>query len=557
MQSVLAPRQTCGIYRPYISVLFLFGVVALVSQWSFYHLSDDICLCVLTVVLVCCMLGAYICFIRKTKSYTRGICLFFMSCCISILSVGIAFAHTKNIETGISTLEKGKDKTFVIQTMAISQKDSFYYKTRVNVYINTKCLGAVVYTKQALEQNKTYRICAYIKPFRQGVYKKTMLSQGICGELYAYHVQTSADVTSRSFVVRQHQKLRQFLLKQCAPQTSQARSLIASTVLNQRDASKTLGVEALFNICGLTHLIAISGSHLLLIVDVLVLFFQRRKYRFVVQVGFLLVTTAMYIILCDTPVSALRAWCMLFVCYIGKVLGRGRTQTATLGCIACMVACIYPQASNDMGYLFSFFSASVLVLFGEYVFYIFFNKEQPTKTKVQKGIAKIKKIFSASILVSLTLNCFTIPVFHQFSLIAPLANILIVPLFSCFCVLAFICVFLSWIPVVGLVCMHIASLAAWCVIACVRMLAHIPYASVLADMPWYSVYILLFAACVVLGVWKLPQNRKRIQHMIFTTMAVSICVFLCTYVFLATRLSCLMWVKPMPFLYEANKRSFL
>jgi competence protein ComEC len=171
---------------------------------------------------------------------------------------------------------------------------------------------------------------------------------------------------------------------------------------------------------GTTHLVAVSGYNVSIIIIVLFGYvrsaFSRRAAiasTVVVLIGFVLLTGA--------TASVLRAGLMGLIFLIGKMLGRRAALVNSLFVAAFLMLLYNPFTIWDVGFQLSFAATFGLVMFDEPVTFLLRNIVNPYGKE-------ILNIFAAT----LAAQVFTLPIilsaFGRVSLIAPLTNLLVLPL---------------------------------------------------------------------------------------------------------------------------------
>ncbi|MDO9399302.1 MAG: ComEC/Rec2 family competence protein [bacterium] len=171
---------------------------------------------------------------------------------------------------------------------------------------------------------------------------------------------------------------------------------------------------------GLTHIMAVSGFNVSILAVVALVFLLGigldRRQAFYLSIIILFV----YIILVGAPASAMRAGLMGFLVLLALHLGRLNKITNALVFTATILLLINPKLfRDDIGFQLSFLAIAGLV----YVYPILDDIWQKFKLPRLKGI-------SNAFLITLSAQIFTWPIiaynFSQVSLIAPLANLLVV-----------------------------------------------------------------------------------------------------------------------------------
>lgn len=194
---------------------------------------------------------------------------------------------------------------------------------------------------------------------------------------------------------------------------------------------------------GLSHAIAISGSHFALISVFLFAFFMsiglwKKQVYFLVMISILL-----YIVLISFPASAVRAGIMIGVVCISRIVERQTQDWRLLVLAAFLMALQNPLVINhDLGFQLSFLAVLGLLyltpIVGNWV-----------KSLIGDKIAWIRNIISATLAAQIAVAPFLLVATHGLSFSGLIANILIVPVMPICLGLGFIYPFFSIIPFAG------------------------------------------------------------------------------------------------------------
>jgi competence protein ComEC len=282
-----------------------------------------------------------------------------------------------------------------------------------------------------------------------------------------------------------------------------AGSTLKATILGLRSALSKDEEQALIT-TGTVHLVAISGFKLSLLaagLEAIGLWLLRRTtgrapITFAVTVV-VLTTMAGYTLMTGASPSAVRAAMMAGAALLAALVGRPREQLAALALAVFAIVLIRPFELQDGGFQLSCLSVLGIALLGEPL-----NPRrwiEPVPGTTQPVVAAAGRAAA----VSLAATAFDLPVlagsFHIVSLVAPLANLLGMPLLGPIMILGGLgALFGSLVPVLG-------ALLLWPAWACVSLLegivrlsASLPYAALpigeLAPALVAMYYALLLAA---------------------------------------------------------------
>lgn len=231
-----------------------------------------------------------------------------------------------------------------------------------------------------------------------------------------------------------------------------------------------------FNLTGLTHIIAISGYNISLIIVLISGLFKNvsRNYKIPIIIGIIVVFT----LFVGASAAVVRASIMGIIAVIALWFGRQSQVINALLMSAFVMVMINPYTLlYDAGFQLSFLATLGLILTGNHLERLF--RFLPDQFGLREAFAMT---FSAQI--------FALPVimlsFRRLSLISPVANVLVVPFIPFAMLFGFISVVLSyfWFDL-GFILMLPAWLCLKYIIKVTEVLANLPFASFEAE--WFSV----------------------------------------------------------------------
>ena len=195
--------------------------------------------------------------------------------------------------------------------------------------------------------------------------------------------------------------------------------LAESLLVAQRDALDP-EIRGRYAASGLTHLLAISGTHVALVAAVLWMFARmarlQRKMSYVVCAA----GTAAYVIFLGAPFAAIRALLQLLLVMIARNLQRPSHPLGLIAAAALVIVAMHPHAIVDAGFQLSFAGIAAIVLW-----------RRPLIDRMPSSVPTVLRDAVATT-VAATLVTTPIAAFHfgQVSTIALLANLLAIPAVS-------------------------------------------------------------------------------------------------------------------------------
>lgn len=294
--------------------------------------------------------------------------------------------------------------------------------------------------------------------------------------------------------------VRGALLSRVGPGASDARALLAGTVCGRTTELAQAEVNEAFSRCGLSHLIAVSGSHLAFIAALIEFLLGRTRMGAVRRQVLLIVIMALYVVFTGGAPSALRSVSMVALASAAVLGGRRPHAVSGLVLVIALMVLFDPGVVFDLGFQLSAMSVLFILLFGSYTAYALKALGAP------RGLADVLSITLVAQWATLPV---TIPVFGEISLVAPVANLLVGPLMSGLLVVGLIAVPLSVLLPIPDVVLAVPDFLANASAFAAHMLAGIPYASIAVEAPWWLACAAYGVAVVVYVMW--PRlNRGRV-----------------------------------------------
>lgn len=273
---------------------------------------------------------------------------------------------------------------------------------------------------------------------------------------------------------------------------------LAGGIAFGRDSNLSDEVYGTFRDTGLAHIVAVSGSNVTLVMAVVFVLCVRAIGRR----GALLpaaLTVVAYLFVAGLSASVVRAGLMALVYLAGAYLGRQQASLAALGAAAIAMTLVQPSAALDVGFQLSLAATAGLIVFGPWIRY---GVRQYLLTRRLRRLVPDSAVQVVALTTSATLA--TLPVawvnFGRVSLVGPLANVVVEPIFVAAFWLSAACAILgaAWQPAgwaAGLAAYYPLSFMTWFA----RNLASLPGAAI--DVPGFSgtAAFLAFAGLCAVG----------------------------------------------------------
>jgi len=367
-------------------------------------------------------------FFQKIKYYLLGFFFF---------SIGL-FVHFQNseqpklpilieTETIVFQLNKKlnsneKNRKYYVEILEVSdlkQKENFPFKTVISIPKDVEALDfmhyykAEVYIHQPEETKNDF----------QFDYKKYLARQDVYFQAYLPNDVLKTEKKSILFEDKIKQKrldiLNQINHSSLSPRIQE---FLKGIILADRTEMDAETVKD-FNQTGLVHLLAISGSHMVIIFWLTLLIFNQIlqvKFRKVsIVLSILLIWT--FAIFIDYGSSVMRS-CLMITCYYLMVLLQRKSDLLHSLALSAFILLIF-----DSNQLFDVgFQLSYVAVLG--IWWL----TNPIKNLFRKPRFKAEKVFYEISAMTFAAQIATLPLaiyyFHQFSFVSIIANLLIIPL---------------------------------------------------------------------------------------------------------------------------------
>jgi len=333
-------------------------------------------------------------------------------------------------------------------------------------------------------------------------YKNYLAKDGIYSVIYYPEIELLSRENYQSLtsivyakILSFRNKLRESIYRNLSPPQG---SILGAVILGDKRKISPEWKERL-NYAGVRHLTAVSGMHVAILTSVLMtlliglgLWRQQAFY-------FAIIFIALFIIMTGLQPSAIRAGIMGGLFLLSQYLGKQNISSRAIVMAAALMLAQNPLLLRlDVGFQLSF-----LAMMG--IIYL-----RPT---FSSWFRKIPNLFQFRNILAMTLSAqiFTLPIliynFGYMSLVAPITNILIIPLLPYIMVLGFVFGILGmlWQPL-GWILSWPAWLSLTYLTKIVDFFSQVSWASLTLEISW--VWLAIFYLILGLITWRLNEKQK-------------------------------------------------
>lgn len=265
---------------------------------------------------------------------------------------------------------------------------------------------------------------------------------------------------------------------------------------------------------GLSHIVAISGLHLGIIVGAVMAFFgilRIRRRWFSVCVYLLLIW--FFVLFTGASPSVLRAALMMTVFFFADFLRRDRDTVTALSFAAFFLCLVNPGILFDLGFQFSCMSTLSIVLF---------------TGKIETWLRFLPRFIRTGLSVSVAAFIGFAPLgamyFGALSTVSILANLLVCPLMAPLLVLGFLGGFSASLPIVSDAIFWILDILCRYILGVSGFLGTLPFAEKTVQSP--GALLLAAYGVMVVSLYFLSEKRRRQSAVcILISLSLSACQF--------------------------------
>lgn len=361
-----------------------------------------------------------------------------------------------------------------------------------------------------------------------GYFRLSAIEKGTLDELSSYadgYTLSGSYLHSAELTARNENRfsLKQTISELFEEKLSDGASSVMKSLLLADKSALSPSVKENFASLGISHLFAVSGLHLTILVGMFAHLFTRlsigKRHRYFL----LTMVILLYAVLTDFTPSLLRAGGMLLLFYLSDFIGRLRDPITALFTATTVITLISRRAILDAGLLLSFLATLGILTLGSPVLQAALRK---CRTNDDMGMPRrilqkaLRALVSASIL-TLSAVAFTMPLMLMLSgslfLFAPLSNLIFAPLFTLILYLMPLFLITCQIPLIGGVTALLVELISSLILSLSYLALPLDFFNLSLDYR-FAPYLILLIAAVSLPF--LFSDRKKIALIILSSVLV-------------------------------------
>lgn len=311
------------------------------------------------------------------------------------------------------------------------------------------------------------------------------------------------------------------------PGESDSGALLAACVCGYAPPMRARGLSEEFSRAGISHLAAVSGSHLALVASCVSAVLEGLCLGVRVRSVASTLVTGGFVLLCGLPVSAVRAWAMACVSQAVALSGRRGHQLSSASLVGLAMALLDPSLSGQLGFLLSVSSVVGIGLFCPYARFALGEAAlalgsmgagtagRGVPRPLGQALGRFGRVGrgaldALAVCVVCQASTFAIGAssFGSVSLVAPLANLLAASVLGILMPLGLAAGVASPAPVAADVLAHLAGAVAQPLLAGVSWLSSLGLASVPVSVDLgLALLVTVLLSVVLLVAWPRPSGR--------------------------------------------------
>ncbi len=286
-----------------------------------------------------------------------------------------------------------------------------------------------------------------------------------------------------------------------------------------------------FSRAGLSHVLAVSGLHLAIVVGSAELLMRYLFVRKSVRCVLLSLLSFLLLMLSGFSASACRSVLMLLMTYFVFALSRESDALTSLGVAGFVIILFSPRTVGDIGFWLSFLATLGLVTWLSLMtnFARGFDKKKGRLSRFARtALGKVLAVLATSICATLSISVVSWLVFGEISVIGPVSNIVVTPLCELYLIFSLVVFVFGGIPFLRAPLSVVANIIRRIIVGLASFFSSQSFAVVSLEYEFAGVIIAVFTVLMCL----LLILKLRRKQLILAVPATAIAAFLiCLAVF--------------------------
>ena len=272
---------------------------------------------------------------------------------------------------------------------------------------------------------------------------------------------------------------------------------------------------------GVVHVLAVSGSHVVLVVAILYSLCGLLRVPGRLTIVVTILGILFYMLLTGSAPSIVRACLMAIVVLLAKLFQERTNVYNALGVSAIIILVYDVQQLFDVGCQLSYGAVFSMAYFFPKLKLLI--RRIPERWEEIKGIDTVLQLFAVSLAAQIGTIPFTAHYFGRVSIVSLLANLVVVPLAGFNITIGFASVFVSILSEwAGSAINEVNALLIWFVLKFVVLANAVPYASILT--PVFGLRETMFYGAAIAFLFSLG-NIERARRILVVAAGMAVCCF--------------------------------
>lgn len=287
-----------------------------------------------------------------------------------------------------------------------------------------------------------------------------------------------------------------------------------------------------FRRSGMSHILAISGMHMVIISDLIrnlfKTFFRGKKYL-VAESVLMIVFIFIYMFIGGFGMSVRRSGFMLIISYLAGVFFSGSKSIENLGIAIVAVLITSPMAACDVGFLMSVSACGAISFFVPPLKNYFSERLKTGENRFANYFIETSCVSIVAFLAVLPISAL---VFGKISVVSPVSNIFAGFFAQYTIVFGIITVLLGMVPFLGFAAGFTALISSLCadvLLLIAKFFAGFSFSYIDASENWFYIWILGSAVLIIFPVI-ISKGFRFIKHSLLMSAAILFAGILCSHI---------------------------